>query len=34
MGIQNSAIADNGIQNLNLSDLLKIEFKKDSYFEG
>ena len=34
MGIQNSAIADNGIQNLNLSDLLKIEFKKDSYFES
>ena len=34
MGAQNARVLDNGIQNLNLSDLIKIQFKKDSYFEG
>ena len=34
MGAQNAHVLDNGIQNLNLSDLIKIQFKKDSYFEG
>ena len=34
MGAQNAHVLDNGIQNLNLSDLIKIQFKKDSYYEG
>ena len=35
MGTQNSsAIADNGIQNLNRSDIITVQLKKESYYEG
>ena len=35
MGTDNSrTVSDNGIQNLSRSDIITIQFKKDSYFEG
>ena len=34
MGAQNSLVSDNGIQNLNRSDIMTIQFRKDSYYEG
>ena len=34
MGAQNSLISDNGIQNLNRSEMLTVQFKKESYYEG
>ena len=35
MGAQNSAaVADNGIQNLNRSDIITVQLKKESYYEG
>ena len=34
MGTQNSTIADNGIQNLNRSDIITVQLKKESYYEG
>ena len=35
MGSDNSkAVSDNGIQNLSRSDILTIQFKKESYYEG
>ena len=35
MGTENSkTVADNGIQNLCRSDILTIQFKKESYYEG
>jgi len=35
MGTQNSAaVADNGIQNLNRSDIITVQLKKESYYEG
>ena len=35
MGAQNSAaVADNGIQNLNRSDIIAVQLKKESYYEG
>ena len=34
MGAQYSQVSDNGIKNLNRSDMLTIQFKKESYYEG
>ena len=34
MGTANSQISDNGIKNLNRSDMLTVQFKKESYYEG
>ena len=34
MGAQNSLVSDNGIQNLSRSDIMTIQFRKDSYYEG
>ena len=34
MGAQYSKVSDNGIKNLNRSDMLTIQFKKESYYEG
>ena len=34
MGTQNSQIADNGIQNLNRSEMITVQLKKESYYEG
>ena len=35
MGTENSrTVSDNGIQNLSRSDILTIQFKKESYYEG
>ena len=34
MGAQNTLISDNGIQNLNRSEMLTVQFKKESYYEG
>jgi len=35
MGSQNTqAVADKGIQNLNRSDIITVQFKKESYYEG
>ena len=34
MGTQYSQVSDNGIKNLNRSDMLTIQFKKESYYEG
>jgi hypothetical protein len=34
MGGTYSQISDNGIQNLNRSEMLTVQFKKESYYEG
>ena len=35
MGTENSkTVSDNGIQNLSRSDIMTIQFKKESYYEG